>query len=68
MPAQPAQEVSTNPAADPTVLASNLRPELASKMLGHSNVAFTLQTYVHPKDDELVEAVDVLQQAIGGTE
>jgi integrase len=29
------------------------RAELTSKLLGHSSVAFTLQTYVHPRDDEL---------------
>jgi integrase len=37
-----------------TVLArEGQRAELTSRLLGHSSVAFTLQTYVHPQDDEL---------------
>jgi integrase len=37
-----------------TLLARHTeRAELTSRLLGHSSVAFTLQTYVHPQDDEL---------------
>ena len=32
-----------------------VRPELTSKLAGHATVAFTLQTYTHPRDDEMDE-------------
>jgi integrase len=48
-----------------TVLAaSGNRPELTSKLLGHSTVAFTLQTYTHPSDDEMDEVAEILSKAI----
>jgi integrase len=48
-----------------TVLASSgNRPELTSKLLGHATVAFTLQTYTHPSDDEMDEVAEILGKAI----
>jgi integrase len=48
-----------------TVLAaSGNRPELTSKLLGHATVAFTLQTYTHPSDDEMDEVAEILRKAI----
>lgn len=48
-----------------TVLASSgNRPELTSKMLGHASVAFTLQTYTHPTDDEMDAVGALLGKAI----
>jgi hypothetical protein len=37
---------------------------LTSKLLGHSTVAFTLQTYTHPSDDEMDEVAEILSKAI----
>ncbi len=42
-----------------------MRPDLVSRMLGHSSVAFTLSTYVHPKDEDLDALADVLGDALG---
>ena len=49
-----------------TMLASSgARAELTSKMLGHASVAFTLQTYTHPRDDELIALADTIGSALG---
>ncbi len=45
-----------------TMLAANGgRPELTSRLLGHSSVAFTLSAYTHPDDD----AMDLVGETIG---
>lgn len=50
-----------------TVLAlSGNRPEITSMMLGHASVAFTLQTYTHPTDDELDSVTEHLGNALSG--
>ena len=40
---------------------------VTSKMLGHASVAFTLQTYTHPDDDELDRAVTAFERALGAS-
>jgi integrase len=48
-----------------TLLAeSGNRPELTSKLLGHSSVAFTLQTYTHPDDDAMDAVGDMIGRAL----
>lgn len=37
-----------------------VQPKCVSELLGHSNVVFTLNRYVHPKDDEKRNALDLL--------
>jgi integrase len=47
-----------------TALAENRnRAELTSKVLGHASVAFTLDRYTHPRDEELDEVSAVLGRA-----
>ena len=45
--------------------ASGSSPAVTSKLLGHASVAFTLQTYTHPDDEELDRAGVALQRALG---
>jgi len=50
-----------------TVLAAGgNRPELTSKLLGHASVAFTLQTYTHPTDDEMGAVGEAIGRALSG--
>ncbi len=50
-----------------TVLASSgNRPELTSRLLGHSDIATTLQLYTHVHDDELVGSVELFGRALDG--
>jgi integrase len=43
------------------------RPEVVSRMLGHSSVAFTLSTYVHPDADDLDALATRAGEAMFGT-
>ncbi len=48
------------------MLKQGVRPELVSKMVGHSTTAFTLSVYAHPTVDELDDCADAIARAIGG--
>jgi integrase len=49
-----------------TILAATGNsPAITSKILGHASVAFTLQTYTHPDEEELVRAAAALERALG---
>lgn len=50
-----------------TLLAAERSPvELTSRMLGHSDVAFTLRVYTHPTDDLLDEVGGIIGGALSG--
>ena len=49
-----------------TILAaSGSSPAITSKMLGHASIAFTLQTYTHPDEEELDRAAAAFERALG---
>ncbi len=48
-----------------TLAASGSSPAITSKMLGHASIAFTLQTYTHPDEEELVRAAADFERALG---
>jgi integrase len=49
-----------------TILAaSGTSPAVTSKMLGHASVAFTMQTYTHPDEEELDRAAAAFERALG---
>ena len=49
-----------------TILAaSGSSPAITSKMLGHASIAFTLQAYTHPDEEELARAAAALERALG---
>lgn len=49
-----------------TILAATgSSPAITSKILGHASVAFTLQTYTHPDEEELDRAAAALERALG---
>jgi integrase len=45
-------------------LASGVRPDLASRALGHASVAFTLDVYTHPSGAEELAAADRIGEAL----
>ena len=49
-----------------TILAATgSSPAITSKILGHASVAFTLQTYTHPDEEELDRAAAAFERALG---
>jgi hypothetical protein len=51
---------------DATILAATGNsPAITSKILGHASVAFTLQTYTHPDEEELDRAAAAFERALG---
>jgi integrase len=38
---------------------------VTSKILGHASIAFTLQTYTHPDEEELDRAAAAFERALG---
>jgi integrase len=49
-----------------TILAATgSSPAITSKILGHASVAFTLQTYTHPNEEELDRAAAAFERALG---
>ncbi len=66
MPDSP-RSASTTSATVATALADSGTPGVVtSRMLGHSSVAFTLDTYTHVDDEQIERAAQVLEQAFGG--
>ncbi len=49
-----------------TLLKAKVHPKVASAALGHSTVAFTLDTYSHVVDGDQDDARDAIQKALGG--
>ena len=45
--------------------ATGNSPAITSKILGHASVAFTLQTYTHPDEEELVRTAAAFERALG---
>jgi integrase len=45
--------------------ASGSSPAVTSKILGHASIAFTLQTYTHPDEEELDRAAAAFERALG---
>jgi site-specific recombinase XerD len=46
------------------LIAEGTGARVVSDLLGHSTVAFTLQTYVHPSEEEAATAVAVAARLI----
>ena len=49
------------------LIRRNISPKIVSARLGHSNVGFTLNTYIHLDDDQAREGALVLADLIGET-
>jgi integrase len=46
-------------------IRAGIEPRLVMQRLGHTNIAFTLQTYVHPNEDDHRQAADRLAKLLG---
>lgn len=49
------------------LLTAGVHPKVASEALGHSSVAFTMDTYQHLMPTMQEQAVSAIEEAIGGT-
>lgn len=49
------------------LLEASVHPKVVSEALGHSSVAFTMDTYQHLMPTMQEQAVRAIEEAIGGT-
>lgn len=47
------------------MLEQGVSPVVESEILGHSDVGFTLRTYVHPSDDGRAKAANAMDEILG---
>jgi integrase len=48
----------------PLLLSRNVNPKIVSEMLGHANIAITLDTYSHVLPDMQEKAAKALEEAL----
>ena len=46
-------------------VAAGTNVRTVADVLGHSTIAFTLSTYVHPDEDAAIAAIDAVERLIG---